>query len=43
MAEIRDELILGIIRNHSFSFMAPAETIEHNDMLVVAEYTAVGE
>ena len=43
LAEIREEPILGVIRNHSFSLITPRETIGHDDMLVVAEYSAQGE
>ncbi len=43
MAEIKDEPILGVIRNHAFSLASPKDTIGQEDMLVVAEYAAQGE
>lgn len=43
MGEIKNEAILGIIRNDTFSLMTPKTLIEPSDMLVVAEYAAFGE
>ncbi len=43
MAEIKDEAILGIIRNDTFALQTPKTIIEHNDMLVIAEYASTGE
>lgn len=42
MAEIRDEAILGIIRNDTFALQTPRTVIDHNDLLVVAEYASTG-
>ena len=38
MGEIRNEAILGIIRNDTFSLMSAKTVFEPSDMLVVAEY-----
>lgn len=43
MCEIKNESILGIIRNDMFSLMTPKTVIETSDMLVVAEYAAFKE
>ncbi len=42
MGEIREESILGIIRNDIFFLLTPKTLIEHNDMLVVADYASMG-
>lgn len=43
MSEINNESILGIIRNDTFSLLTKKTVIEPSDMLVVAEYTELGE
>lgn len=43
ISELKEEPVLGVIRNHSFSLAIPKETIGHEDMLVVATYAAQGE
>jgi trk system potassium uptake protein TrkA len=43
MGEVKNESILGIIRNDTFSLLTPKTVIEPSDMLVVAEYAALGE
>lgn len=43
MGEIKNEAILGIIRNDMFSLLSSKTIIEPSDMLVVAEYAAFGE
>ncbi len=43
MGEAKYESILGIIRNDTFSLLTPKTVIEPSDMLVVAEYAALGE
>jgi trk system potassium uptake protein TrkA len=42
-ADIKDEVILGIIRNNTFTLLTPKTVVDHNDMLVVAEYASTGE
>jgi Trk K+ transport system NAD-binding subunit len=43
LGEVKNESILGIIRNGTFSLLTPKTVIEPSDMLVVAEYAALGE
>jgi trk system potassium uptake protein len=43
MGEIKNESILGIIRNDMFSLLTSKTVIEPSDMLVVAEYAAFKE
>ena len=43
MNEIKNESILGVIRNDTFSLLTSKIVIEPSDMLVVAEYAALGE
>ncbi len=41
--DFKDDVILGIIRNNTFSLLTPKTVIDQNDMLVVAEYSSAGE
>ncbi len=39
LAEMRSELVLGVLRERAFVPAAPGETVRAEDLLVVAEYT----
>lgn len=43
MMDVKNEALLGTIRNGLFSLFNPGTVIEADDMLVIAEYASVGE